>query len=58
MLQLQSKSFLQKKFCFNQTLKQDQIVYKTLDIGMSISMYAIISMYTEILSYSRAANIC
>ena len=27
-------------------------------MGRSLGMYTIISMYTEILSYSRATNIC
>ena len=43
----------QKSFASTKTLNQDQGAYKPLHNGLSILHDKIISMYTEILFYSR-----
>ena len=58
-LLLQSKSFLSKKFCFNQNFETRSRLYINFYImGHPFNMYTIISMYTEILFQSRATHIC
>ena len=57
-LQLQSKYFLFKKFCFNQNFETISRLHINLNImSRPFNMYTIISMNTEILVYSRATHI-
>ena len=58
-LQLQSKSFLSKKFCFKQNFETRLRLHINLYIiGRPFNIWKIISMYTEMLLQSRATHIC
>ena len=58
-LELQSKSFLSKKFYINQNFETRSRLHINLSImGRPFNIYTIISMYTEILFYIRATDIC
>ena len=58
-LLFQWKSFLLKMFYFNQNFEtRSRLHIKLYIMGHPCNMYTIISMYIEILFYSRATHIC
>ena len=57
-LLLQSKSFLSKQFCFNQNFEtRSRLPINLYIMDGRFNKYTIISMYTDILFWSRATHI-